>query len=324
MEKVVSFESGQFRLNGIIHSPPKTEGRVGVILLCPGYKHRVGQHRLYVYLARRLCKEGFHVLRFDFHGLGDSGGEIERCLFADFWNFVQRGGFVDDTIAAIDYFTKEIAPERIVLMGLCGGAITALLAAAREERVDGILPINIPVMLESSSADWFTEQMPAGLADRLLSGYLRRLLSPESWLRLLTFKSDYRAIWKSLVSKISRRLERTERARLEDLEAGGRLSPYFLQSFSRYAESRRPVLFLFSGNDKFRWAFESDFEARLPEGKDGRMTIPKFVVESANHSLTLPEWREALVDKATIWLREELAPSSGNPAPDGPNGRRGR
>lgn len=323
MEKVVSFESGQFRLNGIIHSPKKTEGTVGIILLCPGYKHRVGQHRLYVYLARRLCSEGFHVLRFDFHGLGDSGGEIKRCLFGDFWNFVQRGGFVEDTIAAIDYFVDETAPERIVLMGLCGGAITALMAAAQEERVDGVLPINIPIMLEDSSEDWFSEQMPPGLADRLLSGYLKRIFSPEAWLRLLTLKSDYRTIWKSAVSRIGRRLDRTERVSFGDLEASGRLSPYFLQSFSRYTQSRRPVLFIFSGNDKFRWAFESDFEKRLPEGKDGWRSIPKFVVENANHSLTLPEWREALLDRATIWLREELIPSREDPVPDGRNGRPG-
>src|ERR1700761_7552568 len=43
-----------------------------VVVLNTGIIHRVGHYRLSVRLARLLAGSGFHVLRFDFAGVGDS------------------------------------------------------------------------------------------------------------------------------------------------------------------------------------------------------------------------------------------------------------
>ena len=307
MESAVSFSNGHLKLRGILHTPDGPRARAGVILLCPGYKHRVGQHRLYLYIARTLSAHGLPVLRFDFHGLGESAGEIKRCLFDDFWGYIQRGGFVSDTIASVDFFREIASVEKVALMGLCGGAITGLIAGARDSRVDGLILINVSIALQGSSDDWFTKNMPPGLADSLLSAYVERIKSPRSWVRLLTLKSDYRVIWKSISSKLGRRWRSSGRIDLENDTGDSHVNPLFLESFRSYCSSGRPVLFAFSENDKEKWAFDANvLERYLYSGNPYEKYYSISVVEGANHSFTLPEWRDELLDTSLAWLQHHL------------------
>lgn len=309
MESTVSFSDGQIELRGILHTPGRPGAKVGIVLLCPGYKHRVGQHRLYVHVARMLCANGFPVLRFDFHGLGESEGEIKRCFFDDFWGYIQTGGFVSDTLASVDPFKQTTAVEKVVLMGLCGGAITGLIAAARDPRIDGLILINISIALQGSSDDWFTTNMPPGLADSLLSAYLDRVKSPRSWLRLLTLKSDYRVIWKSVSSKFRRGMAPPRRLDLEHDTGDSGVNPHFLSSFRSYCSSGRPILFAFSENDKEKWAFDANVLDRyLYRGNPYEKCYSIFVVNGANHSFTLPKWRETLLDASLAWLNSHFGP----------------
>ena len=120
-------------LHGILHTPPPATARgVCVLLLSPGIKGRIGPHRLYLKLAAQLVPAGFHVLRFDFHGLGDSEGELHEELLADVYNTIQGGRYVEDTIAAMNWMEAEHGIAQFIGSGLCGGSITALLSAARD------------------------------------------------------------------------------------------------------------------------------------------------------------------------------------------------
>ena len=121
------------KLFGILHIPPQPRKDVGIIILSPGIKSRVAPHRLYVKMARRFCEMGFCVLRFDPEGIGDSEGEIEERMSADFYGSVQVGRFVGDTIDAMDWMEKEHGISRFILAGLCGGAITGLLTGALDQ-----------------------------------------------------------------------------------------------------------------------------------------------------------------------------------------------
>jgi len=312
MESLVSFKNGQLELRGILHVPNCTQDKVGVILLCPGYKHRVGQRRLYVQIARRLRDAGFYVLRYDFHGLGESDGEIRRCLFGDFWDFVQTGGFVSDTRSAVDFFRDVAKMEKLILMGLCGGAITGIIEAAKDSRVDGLVLLNVPVMAQHATRDWFIDRMPPGLADSLFSAYVKRLLSVQSWLRFLTFKTEYRVLWKSITSKFSRRYVRSSRSGPENEECDDAVNPHFVRSFRSYCSSKRPLLFIFSGNDKQKWAFEAEFQQRyLHPGNPYEDSYSIFVIDRANHSFTLQEWRDALLEKTVTWLQDHLNGGTG-------------
>ena len=76
-ERTLVFECGGRRLVGILTEPARRDPKLpGALLLSPGLKHRVGPHRLHLKLARLYAGLGMPVFRFDYHGTGDSEGEL--------------------------------------------------------------------------------------------------------------------------------------------------------------------------------------------------------------------------------------------------------
>lgn len=71
------------------------------------------------YIARALAEAGFGVLRFDFTGLGGSGGDFANTNFSS---------NVDDLVAAADWLRANKGPPALLVGHSLGGA--AVLAAA--------------------------------------------------------------------------------------------------------------------------------------------------------------------------------------------------
>ncbi|VFQ44459.1 alpha/beta fold hydrolase [Desulfoluna butyratoxydans] len=134
MEKVLVF--GEHRnLVGILSEPEGGGGGMpGVLLLNAGLLHRVGPYRLYVELARGLEASGFHVLRFDGSGLGDS------AMPHDSRDYDERSR--DDITDAMDLLTEKKGIETFVLVGLCSGADNAHAVASVDERVTGVVMLD--------------------------------------------------------------------------------------------------------------------------------------------------------------------------------------
>lgn len=64
------------QLFGLFQAPPIDTARAHSVLICnPLGQEYVRCHRLLRVLADRLARDGFHVLRFDFFGTGDSDGD---------------------------------------------------------------------------------------------------------------------------------------------------------------------------------------------------------------------------------------------------------
>ena len=65
---------------GVLTQPPRptVTVRIGVLIVVGGPQYRVGSHRQFTLLARRLAAQGYPTLRFDYRGMGDSGGERRR------------------------------------------------------------------------------------------------------------------------------------------------------------------------------------------------------------------------------------------------------
>src|SRR5690349_17225321 len=61
-------------LAGVITEPMADALRIGVLIVVGGPQYRVGSHRQFVHLARRLAEHGFTAMRFDVRGMGDSEG----------------------------------------------------------------------------------------------------------------------------------------------------------------------------------------------------------------------------------------------------------
>lgn len=86
-------------------------------------------------IARALAERGVAVLRFDFTGLGGSGGEFANSNFSS---------NVDDLVAAADWLRQEHeAPALLVGHSLGGAAVLA--AAARIPEAVGVATIGAPV-----------------------------------------------------------------------------------------------------------------------------------------------------------------------------------
>lgn len=72
------------------------------------------------WLSRSLVRRGFGVMRFDFTGIGESGGDFAET------NFTSN---LDDLVAAADYLREEHEAPRVLVGHSLGGA--AVLAAAQ-------------------------------------------------------------------------------------------------------------------------------------------------------------------------------------------------
>jgi uncharacterized OsmC-like protein/pimeloyl-ACP methyl ester carboxylesterase len=85
-------------------------------------------------IASRLAAMGIAVLRFDFTGLGHSGGEFANTTFTS---------NVDDLIAAANHLAeRDMAPSLLIGHSLGGAAI--LKAAARIENARAVVTIGAP------------------------------------------------------------------------------------------------------------------------------------------------------------------------------------
>jgi pimeloyl-ACP methyl ester carboxylesterase len=77
------FGSPEKQLLGIYH-PPNSSARAHGVLLCPpGPQEYMRTHWAFRKLANLLVREGFHALRFDYYGTGDSAGATQDGNLAE-------------------------------------------------------------------------------------------------------------------------------------------------------------------------------------------------------------------------------------------------
>jgi len=253
------------RLHGILHVPTASTARgVCVLLLSPGIKGRVGPHRLYLKIAARLVPLGFHVLRFDFYGLGDSEGELSERQLVDVYNAVQAGRYVEDTIDAMDWMQKTYGVRHFVGSGLCGGSLSALLTAQRDQRIECILGLGLPTTLDGGRENW-GRNLTQGQLAKVRRGYLQKLANVGAWGRFLRGKSEYAVIWKSIHHALQPRRKIPPTPAAKPAVPPDNTNPFFAPAFRAVAGSGRPIILVFGGNDRLHFEFSEKFESRNEE-----------------------------------------------------------
>ena len=109
---------GPERLFGCYHAPQGTAiGGFGVVMCYPVEMEYVYAHRAFRQLARRLSRAGFPVLRFDYYGCGDSGGE-----FAD----ANIAVWTEDVSVAVEELKARSNLNDVCMVGLGLGGYLAL------------------------------------------------------------------------------------------------------------------------------------------------------------------------------------------------------
>src|SRR3954447_11756882 len=85
------------------------------VLICPPLGHeQVHAHRRLRHLADALAEAGFPVVRFDYHGTGDSAGSDEDPERFPTW--------LANTRDALGWMTHRLGCQRLSLVGLRLGA----------------------------------------------------------------------------------------------------------------------------------------------------------------------------------------------------------
>lgn len=321
-EPVTFLNKNGLRLFGLLHQPerPRHPG-VAILLLSPGVKMRVAPHRLYNKMARRFVELGYPVLRFDFHGLGDSEGEAPEALLADFYGATQVGRFIDDTIVAMDWMQQHHDTTRFIVSGLCGGALTGLLAARRDPRIISLLGLSIPVILDGSNIDaskYMTDAQLAGTRNRYL-GKLR-LWDPvvwRSWVRFFSLQSHYSLILKSLTRPLAARFGQKARpaaAPAPEAQPADNTNPHFAPSFLGMLESSRKVCLIFAEADRLLFEFEDKFMARHRARVEAFPDLyQSHVTSQANHIFSFGEWQEDMLAYSCRWLEQAVESSVPRP-----------
>ena len=118
------FLRGTTRLFGMLHAPAGlATARTAYVMSHPFGEEKLWSHRVFVVFARTLAARGIPVLRFDYSGAGDSGGDTAA---------VSVETYLEDLGAAVDALTAR-APgvARVGLIGLRFGATLAALFAER-------------------------------------------------------------------------------------------------------------------------------------------------------------------------------------------------
>jgi alpha/beta superfamily hydrolase len=127
----IYFGNADRQLFGAYHPPRvRRAADAGVVLCYPMMQEYMRTHWAFRKLADMLAREGFHVLRFDYYGTGDSAGESHQ-------------GTVGQWCADIGSAAAELqdlgAARRVSVVGLRLGASLAVLAASAGLQVQDLV-----------------------------------------------------------------------------------------------------------------------------------------------------------------------------------------
>ena len=125
------FKKSSKSLFGIYH-PPQIGifCNAGVVLCHPMGQEYIRSHRSLLQLAKLLSSAGFHVLRFDYYGCGDSEGDCNQGSIKQ---------WVADISTAVDELNGGCDLEKVCLVGLRLGGALAMMAGAKRGNIDSIV-----------------------------------------------------------------------------------------------------------------------------------------------------------------------------------------
>lgn len=272
-ERFLALECGREQCIAVYSPAATPRAWAGVVIVVGGPQYRVGSHRQFALLARDLARAGVPALRFDYRGMGDSDGDARTFESID-----------EDIGAAVLALTREAGIGRIVLWGLCDGASAALMYAAHDTRIVGIVAAN----------PW--ARTPQGEArTRLRHYYLERIISRHFWRKVLGGRVDLRHKHGDLMETFrnaSKSPSPTEGA-------------YLARMMSGWRRFKGSVLFLMSGNDHTAREFEG-WVASHPECTRMLRTARAEVhrIEEADHTFSARAWRDAASQATLAWINK--------------------
>jgi len=296
-ERVLSID-GQPALFGIL-AEPASERMTDlplIVLLNAGATYRVGPNRLNVLLARQLAARGFHSLRVDLAGLGDSvAGDCDRE------NDPYRATMFRDIDLVLKHAQRHLGCQRAILIGLCSGAYAAFQSAAQFAN-----PALVECVLINPLTFFWKEgmsiQSPEALELKSLAYYTQAANRPMKWWRLVSGRSQIGISGAlALLPRIFRGLRRTapvkhveRRQPRHDGEVGHPTHDDLSGDLQQAIAAGRHLAFFFSSDDpghsilKMRaWRVANALR------RAGKLTCAVF--ENADHTFSRRRPRQSII-----------------------------
>ena len=283
-ETPVFLEAGRYDVFGI-HTAPAIEPNGAGVILCAGgsWIPSMNRNRMFVRLARTLAAQGYHVLRYEYRGIGEStGAEADYNL---------RRPFVRELRAGVRLL-EDRGIDKIFLFGTCFGGILALYAAPQLKGIEGVVLVSPPLgrfagAAEGASIARFSRRVSwAGVKARLTD---RRKLT-----------SNMRVLWSRslmIAGSLGRRV--TGRTPRPD----NWLAPHLVRAYRYLAAQRVPMVVVWGDADpgyvRFKRALGhrvGDFMSML--GDKGRLIVHPGQV----HRFLTVSSQDLLIKGAGEWI----------------------
>ena len=120
-------------LFGVHHAPRGlAKSPTRAVLICPPIGQEfVRSHMALRLLAKQIARQGAHVFRFDYPGIGDSAGELEDVHSLATWHQAIK--------QAVEHLKKASGADSIMLVGLRIGATLAHQVSMESSSINSLL-----------------------------------------------------------------------------------------------------------------------------------------------------------------------------------------
>lgn len=331
MEKPIKFKNRKgYNLFGMLFVPDAISNKkVGIIISVNAIKYRIGSFRFHTLLAREFCKWGYYVMYFDPEGIGDSEGNFEEKRLEEHHLDIQRGKYKEDLIDAVSFFKAQVNLDNIVLLGLCGGAISVLIDAAADDDVSGAILLGLPILLDQVKGETYEDPygdaiVADGQARIFIRDQVEKFVSRDTWKRLFArqirigneleaLASAFNVIMRSFLRKVWP--SNSKKACISNVQMPvsdhPRYNMLFQKSFFESLSKGQKLLLIFGERDPVTWVFKKEFEDKaLVPGNPFEGLYEIYRIKDANHIFSAKESQVQV--KATVkrWLGDNFSVSS--------------
>lgn len=305
-ETVRILNSKGLLLYGVLSRPDIEKDKKQLVISCQSgavAKGEIGDHLRWI--ANHLAEQGVTVLRFDQAGTGESQGiEEEEIPIRQFFQNVQDGCFVDDTLTVVDLARSKFSNYDVYLMGECGGCISALGAGSqRLADICGYVLIAPPVLRFSDDT---AKTKPIGQLDsqNIRKQYFQKLCDFSSWKHLLSGKSDFNLMLGCLSAFFKGTYRRILANIFPVVEPNHpSFNSLFWDSFQKIVNANRPVCFMLPDLDNETAEFNLEFKIKVLERDRKRyLSVVSLVLPETDHSIMFQKSRELLLQHMVSWI----------------------
>lgn len=287
-ERFVRIPAGDVELVAVVTEPTTTPVGAALVLLSGrSGVTSVGRSRLFVGLARQLASMGYHAVRFDYRGVGESTGE-ELVWELD-------APSLDDVAAVVAWLEGEGFAD-IRFIGTCGGARLALHMGALVDAAKGVAMVS-PIVRNYHKSERELTLPTSELARRALRrGTLTGMLDPYTRRRYLRiFTRRLKRLRGGGAPSASKEFDWVSRNVVDDLE--------------RLVDRQVPVLVFFGSEDA-----GLDDWTRGTAGRLGQILeragegVHVDIVPGRYHALAAAVVQPALISALERWMPPAAAP----------------